>query len=165
MIGEITVEVFIQPLDQHTLPQAVILRNHIFPKLGKLEHDTLSASLTPLKYHVHKKLGIKQLEYWVAIHPGTREVVGLVGLYTQTDDNDGMIWLGWYCVDSDHRGLKIGKKLIGHAIEHAKEQKKKILHLYTTSGDEYATARELYHNIGFKHYKSKSSELYYRLIL
>ena len=158
-------EVFIQALDQHTLPQAVILRNDIFPKLGKLEHDTLSASLTPLKYHVHKNLGIKQLDYWIAIHSRTLEVVGLVGLYTQTDDDDGMIWLGWYCVDPDHRGFKIGKKLINHAIEYAKEQRKTYLHLYTTCDHQYAAAREQYHKIGFEHYKSKSSELYYRLNL
>lgn len=158
-------EIFIQPLDQHTLHQAVALRDQIFPKLGKLDRTTLCASLSPEKYHVHKKLGIKQLDYWVAIHSSTLEVVGLVGLYTQTDDDDGMVWLGWYCVDPNHRGFKIGKKLINHAIEYAKEQEKKDLHLYTTGGDEYATAREQYHKLGFKHYKSKASELYYRLNL
>lgn len=157
-------EVFIQPLEQYTLSHAIALRDQIFPQLSQHEYDTLSASIFPDKYGDHRKFGIKQLDYWVAIHPGTLEVVGLVGLYTQTDD-DEMVWLGWYCVDSYHRGLKIGKKLINHAIECAKEQKKKVLHLYTTGEDEYATAREQYHQIGFEHYKSISSELYYRLIL
>ncbi len=158
-------EVLIQPLDQHTLPPAITLRDQIFPNLGKYEYDTLLASLFPEKNSVHKKLAIKQLNYWVAIHPITLEVIGLVGLYTQVYEDDGMIWLGWYCVDPDYRGYGIGGKLIDYVIQYAKEQGKQTLHLYTTDDDEYTTAREQYIKLGFEYYKSKSPELYYSLNL
>lgn len=158
-------EVTIEPLEQHTLSHAITLRDQIFPQLPQHEYDTLSASLFPEKNSVHKKLAIKQLNYWVAIHPITLEVIGLVGLYTQVYEDDGMIWLGWYCVNPRYRGYKIGGRLMDFAIKSAKEQGKQTLHLYTTGDDEYSAAREQYQKLGFEYYKSKSTELYYSLNL
>ena len=158
-------EILIHPLDQHTLSHATALRDHIFPDLGKYEYDTLSASLFPEKYRVHKKLGINELNYWVASHPTTFEVIGLVGLYTQTGEDDGMIWLGWYCVDLQYRGHGIGSKLMGYVLKSSKEQGRQTLHLYTTDADEYTAARKQYLKLGFEQYKSTPLEVYYKLSL
>lgn len=158
-------EVTIEPLEQHTLSHAITLRDQIFPQLSQHEYNTLSASIFPEKYGVHKKLEINELNYWVATHPTTLEVIGLVGLYTQTDDDERMLWLGWYCVDPQYRGHKIGGKLMDYVIRYAKKQGKQTLHLYTTGDNEYSAAREQYRKLGFEHYRSKSTELYYKLDL
>jgi ribosomal protein S18 acetylase RimI-like enzyme len=158
-------DIQIHALNDSNLHQATTLRDSVFKGLDMYEQRTLRASLHPDKYIVYKKLGIDHLAYWVASNPQSSDVLGLVGLYTQVDDEDGMVWLGWYCVDPQYRGHKIGSKLLEFAITEAKLQNKQYLHLYTTADDEYATARKQYEKIGFKHYDTKSSELYYKLDL
>lgn len=111
-----------------------------------------------------QKLGIVDLDYWTAIESESQNIFGLIGLYTELDDPDS-IWLGWYCVDNNYRGYKIGSRLLAFAIDEAKRREKKSLHLYTTADEEYATARIQYEKIGFAHYKSVKKNLYYRLAL
>ena len=158
-------DIQIHPLSDCNLHQATTLRGSVFKWLDVYEQRTLRASLHPEKYLVYKKLGIDRLEYWVALSPVTDDILGLVGLYTQIQDDTDAIWLGWYCVDPQHRGHKIGSKLLEFAINKAKKRNKKFLHLYTTDDDEYATARKQYEKLGFEHYDTKSSEFYYKLDL
>lgn len=158
-------DIQIHPLNDSNLPQATTLRDSVFKVLDMYEQGTLRASLYPEKYLVYKKLGIDRLEYWVALSPVTDDILGLVGLYTQAEDHTDAIWLGWYCVDPQYRGHKIGSKLLEFAITEAKLRNKQYLHLYTTADDEFATARKQYEKIGFKHYDTRSSELYYKLDL
>lgn len=158
-------DIHILPLNESTLHATTVLRDTIFTGLNRVESETLRTSLSPENYHIRKKLGISELAYWTAIDPLTRNVVGLVGLYTENDDEDDTVWLGWYCVDSRYRGHKIGSKLLELAINEAKAQNKKYLNLYTTTDDDYATAREQYLKVGFEHYKSVKNNLYYQLPL
>ena len=156
-------DIVIKPLDAHTLSDAIVLRDQVFPNLSKSDHATLTMSINPQELYLYQKLGIKTLDYWIAVMD--EHIVGLVGLYTQREVNEDSVWLGWYCVDSQYRGHKIGSKLFNFAIDEAKNRHHKYLHLYTTADEEYAAAREQYHKIGFEQYKSKSSELYYKLHL
>ncbi|MDP3445520.1 MAG: GNAT family N-acetyltransferase [Ignavibacteria bacterium] len=158
-------DIHILPLNESTLHATTVLRDTIFTGLNRVESETLRTSLSPENYHIRKKLAISELAYWTAIDPLTQNVVGLVGLYTENDDEDDTVWLGWYCVDSRYRGHKIGSKLLELAINEAKAQNKKYLNLYTTTDDEYATACVQYEKIGFKHYKSEKKNLFYRLFL
>jgi ribosomal protein S18 acetylase RimI-like enzyme len=157
-------DIQIQPLHISTLNSVIALRDAVFPSLGNYEYDTLHASLNPSNYQVHKKLSITDLVYWTAIDTFAQNIAGLIGLYIELDDPDG-IWLGWYCVDNKYRGHKIGSKLLAFAINEAIKQNKKYLHLYTTADEEYATARIQYEKMGFVHYKSVKKNLYYRLPL
>lgn len=157
-------DIQIQPLYLSTLNSAIVLRDTVFPDLGKHEDKTLHASLNPSNYQVHQKLGISDLDYWTAIDSNSQNISGLVGLYTEHDDLDA-IWLGWYCVDPRYRGYKIGSRLLTFAIEEAKRRGKNTLHLYTTTDEEYATARMQYEKNGFVHYKTVKNDLYYRLSL
>lgn len=157
-------DIQIHPLHLSILNSALVLRDAVFPDLGKHEHETLHASLNPSNYQVHQKLGITDLVYWTAIDRNSQNISGLVGLYAECDDPNA-IWLGWYCVDPHYRGYKIGSRLLSFAIEEAKKRGKNALHLYTTADEEYATARLQYEKIGFKQYKKTKKVLYYRLPL
>lgn len=157
-------DIQIYPLDETMLHDATVLRDSVFKDLSDDEYETLALSLNP-SILVYERLGISQLHYWVAVDTISQKVVGLVGLYLESSDNEGEFWLGWYCVDSNYRGHKIGSKLLRFAIDLSKVVGMKYLHLYTTADDEYATARKQYEKIGFKNYDTKSSELYYKLDL
>ena len=154
----------IKRLSETSLDEATRLRDNVFTYLDKYEQETLDASLYADRFAVwYDEAGIEQLTYWVATDELMERVAGLVGLYTECGDNDDMIWLGWFCVDPEYRGQKIGEKLLEFAIEQAKEQGKKYLHLYTTDDPEYAVARTLYRKKGFVNYKVEGETLYYKL--
>jgi len=154
----------IKTLDERSLKAATQLRDSVFTHLEKYERETLRASLYADEYAKwHAKTGIMDLAYWVAVDDASEEVVGLVGLYTEEDDDEDMVWLGWFCVDPDYRGQKIGAMLLEFAINQAREQGKKHLYLYTTDDQEYTTARSLYEKKGFVNYKVEGETLYYKL--
>jgi GNAT superfamily N-acetyltransferase len=155
-------DIQIRPLDQITLHDATVLRDSVFKDLSDDEYETLALSLNP-SGPIYSRLGISQLHYWVAVDTLSQKVVGLVGLYLESSDNEGEFWLGWYCVDPNYRGHKVGSKLLKFAIDLSKVVGMKSLHLYTTADEEYAIARIQYEKIGFKQYKSQSSQLYYKL--
>jgi GNAT superfamily N-acetyltransferase len=157
-------DIQIYPLDEITLHDATVLRDSVFQDLSDDEYETLALSLNP-SGPIYSRLGICQLHYWVAIDTVSKKVVGLVGLYLENSDNEGEFWLGWYCVDPNYRGYKIGSKLLKFAIDLSKVVGMKSLHLYTTADEEYTTARIQYEKMGFKQYKSQSSQLYYKLCL
>lgn len=154
----------IKTLSETTLKEAIQLRDKVFTHLDKCERETLSASLYTDKFAAwYVENGIQQLTYWVAIDELTKKLVGLVGLYTEYGDNDDMIWLGWFCVDPDYRGQKLGAMLLEFAIDRAREHGKSFLHLYTTDEPEYSAARALYGKRGFVKYKVEDGVLYYKL--
>lgn len=139
----------IQPLDPTTLKSAITLRDSVFPGLNKTEYATLAASLSKNNSEVYKQLGIVTLNYWMAVD-NNQVILGLVGLYTESDDEANQIWLGWYCVEPSARGRGIGEFLLHYAIDIAKQRGYKELKLYTTMADEYSVARRLYERIGFR---------------
>lgn len=137
----------ITPLTHQLLDDTLRLRDAVFSGLSKAEHETLEASIHG-REDVRSKLGVADLDYWVAV--GENESVhGLIGLYTQTDDRDAAVWLGWFCVDASARGTGIGAALLEFAILEAKYKAFQELKLYTTTAEEYAAARRLYKKQGF----------------
>lgn len=154
----------ILPLSQHYLLSALRLRDTLFPRLGKAEYATLEASILN-QNAIKKSLGIDELYYWIALKD--EAVAGLVGLYTQSDDSGGQVWLGWYGVDVHCRGLGLGSALLDFAIKEASAFGFDILKLYTTNADEYATARALYTHKGFVDVtpSKKAKKRYYSLAL
>lgn len=155
-------DAIIKPLNHHTLSQAIVLRDQVFPLLSKYEHATLEVSISDDDQDVCQKIGIRELEYWTALMK--EDVAGLIGLYTELDDEDS-VWLGWYCVDPIYRGQKIGKKLLSYAIDEANKRGYTCLKLYTSKINEYAVARNQYEQIGFEKYRISGAEIYYRYLL
>lgn len=158
----------IQPLDQFTLLPATLLRDAIFTDMTVLEKETLSASIDPKKYEKwFPKIGVTKLEYWVHTDAISDSISGLIGLYNNLDDESDEIWLGWYCVNPELRGQGIGDKLLDFAINESRSRGKKVLNLYTTNEDKYASARRLYEKRGFIDVSKKKSNLtrFYRLTL
>jgi GNAT superfamily N-acetyltransferase len=147
-----------QPLCEKTLAGATILRDSVFGYLSESDAKTLEASIFLDKFaDWYKKAGIEQMSYWVSINTNDKSVSGLVGLYTETNSPIDEVWLGWYCVDSEHRGQGVGGKLLSFAIEQAKIMGKTKLRLYTTDSIEYEDAIKLYKKLGFKLYRKYKS--------
>lgn len=134
------------PLTEHYLQSALQLRDKLFTGLSKVEYATLEASVSD-QSNVKKRLGIDELYYWIALNDET--VVGLVGLYTQSNDFKNQVWLGWYGVDNNCRRLGLGGALLDFAIKEAYTLGFETLKLYTTNTYEYAMARKLYEQKGF----------------
>jgi GNAT superfamily N-acetyltransferase len=95
-----------------------------------------------------KSKGTTSLTYFVAIENG--QVIGTSGIYTLEKDDKEAAWLGWYCVDPDYRGKKIGAALFDIVIQKAKEKGKTFLRLYTSTHDNEAIANKIYDKKGFK---------------
>ena len=106
----------IKSLNEEYIEDAEALRDRVFPFLEPLEEETLRASLNPQKYIAwYEQSKIKNLKYWfIQDH---NDVIGIVGLYTENGDKKYKVWLGWFCVDQNYRGNKIGSKLLNFAIQ------------------------------------------------
>ena len=89
------------------------------------------------------------LNYWAAVNDNG-DVCGICGLYTYKKDEREAVWLGWFCVDPNHRGRGIGKKLIEFSIVEARKHNKKYFRLYTSTDPNEAAAQNLYEKYGFK---------------
>ena len=148
----------IKKLDFNTLHKATVLRDEIFPELGKTDKATLHASLDKENYQsIYEDGDINLLDYWIYLDI-QNDVVGIVGLYTQNSDTNDKVWLGWYGVKPSYRGKKIGSKLLDFATQKASEEGYKELHLYTTNDAVHQDAIALYLRRGFVKYK-KDKEL------
>lgn len=124
-------KIFIESLSEINFNESLTLRDKLFPNLNKLEQETLKASIDNSKIKILEELGITMIKYWIAKDTESNKVLGIVGLYSEIDDiND--VWLGWYGVSEDARGLGIGKELLKFAIKEANTINKNKLKLYTT---------------------------------
>jgi GNAT superfamily N-acetyltransferase len=91
---------------------------------------------------------VTMLEYWTAIED--EQVVGLTGIYTTEEDEKESSWLGWFCVDENHRRKGIGKALLNTVIDLAKQLGKKSFRLYTSTHADEDAAKEMYAKLGFQ---------------
>mgnify|MGYP001281250548 CR=1 FL=1 len=157
----------IEKLNSARLSDAIELRDCIFDELLPLEYETLEASLDTKKFSEwYAQAQMKTLDYWVALNE-VENLLGLIGLYTEQGDKKSKVWLGWFCVDSNYRGKKVGSRLLDFAIDTAKAAGFGELHLYTTYDNEYKQARFLYEKRGFVKYKElkKDGSVYFKLTL
>ena len=156
----------IENLSQKNLKSATVLRDKVFDDLGDDEKDTLIASLYPTKYKSYlQKHEIESLEYWVLQDVKHSKVVGLIGLYKEYEDES--LWVGWFCVAPDYRGLGLGRKLLDFVVQKAKTCRKNM-RLYTHNSQMYQKAIKTYKEYGFKPYtpefKIDKDELYMQKI-
>lgn len=162
----------IKPLCKETIAAATKLRDSVFECLSKGEIESLDASIKPNFYKKwYRKNKIDSLSYWVSIDKKDSAIVGIVGLYTETDSSADEIWLGWYCVDPKFRGCGIGSRLLSYAIDKAASINKQVIKLYTTDEQQHIDAIKLYERKGFRligkrRYKNtKVSKLWYELAI
>lgn len=142
----------IEPLSYNTLHQTILLRDTVFSNLSEDEKVLLEASLDPKKFHTSlENNSIESIQYWIIFDSFAQKTIGIVGLYYEVDF-PYIAWLGWFAVDKKYRKNKLGKKLLEFAIEKAKENSAKELHLYSWDSKEYAPAIELYKKYQFTFY-------------
>ena len=91
---------------------------------------------------------------WAAIDD-KGEVNGTTGLYLTTEDEKSAVWLSWFCVDPDKRGLGIGRMLIEFSINQAKALGKEYLRLYTSDDPSEVAAQVLYEKYGLSVFKEE----------
>lgn len=137
---------YIERLSIATLEPATHLRDQVFPGMSNSRDGrSLAASLFPDKYaQWFSTSGITHLNYWVAIDEATTQVIGLTGLYCESEDEKEAEWLGWFCVAPQFRGKGIGKELLEFTINQAKAKAKRYLRLYTWEHPSSEVARRLY---------------------
>lgn len=134
------------PLSKKYYKKASKLVNSVFLDEDYSPSKELKASLSKKnlkKFQKHYYNELLNLKYYIAVD-AYNSVLGVIGLYTLKNDSKDNIWLGWYCVSPEHRGNKIGKKLLEFAIEEAKRQGKNYLSLYTSTDDNEALAQKIY---------------------
>ncbi|WP_028559943.1 GNAT family N-acetyltransferase [Paenibacillus pinihumi] len=105
----------------------------------------LEASLDPgmlRKYQAVVDASIRSFQYYIAVNG--EDVLGIIGLYEMEEDYQQNDWVGWYCVDEQYRGQKVGIRLLEHVIEKARERGKANLCLYTSNHAREAKAQILY---------------------
>jgi len=144
----------VEPLSPMTLKAAENLRDKVFKNdIEEIEKNLLLASLDPIKYKkVYEENEVLSLSYWVAKDKISKQVIGLTGIYTEVEDDDGDCWLGWFCIDDRYRGKGFGKKLLEFSIQQAQKMEKKYLHVYTYNIKKYKKAINIYKEHDFVGY-------------
>lgn len=142
----------IQPLTLRELDEATALARRVFPYADPGISFTAalapsSGSLAALREDDPRDP--KNMRYWVARDPETREIIGTTGLYTYPDD-PGAVWLGWFSVDPACRGRGIGSQLLDLSIELARQSGATHLRLYTSDHPNEAAAQFLYEKKGLR---------------
>jgi ribosomal protein S18 acetylase RimI-like enzyme/5-methylcytosine-specific restriction endonuclease McrA len=155
----------VKPLDSSFLQSAIELREQVFGKLDVSDYESLNASIQPEIYtQWYLDNRIKHLGYWIAVDTDSKQLSGLIGLYTE-DLLDDIAWLGWFCVAPGCRKQNIGSTLLDYVIDQAIKGEKTHLHLYTSNDNEFEVARQLYSKRGFTDYKIQDGNRYYKLTL
>ncbi len=164
----------IQELSKENIKKAINVVNKVFPKQSPLEKASLGFKASLSRTNIFYKLALKavkvtDLSYWVAMDLATGKVLGTTGLYTRKKDEDEAYWVGWFCVDPEARGRKIGSGLLDFTIEKAREEGKRFLRLYTSNDPNELLSHKLYEKRGFSKIgeepKGKLKIIYYELKL
>ena len=122
----------IKPLEKESLADAIALGQRVFDKDDPARIAFwLENSLNPDKEAVLKEQGATYIQFWIAEE--NNRVVGGVGYYVRHEDIDEAAWLGWFFVDPQYRGKKIGLQLLETVINAVKKTGKPYLRVYFTS--------------------------------
>ncbi|RJQ35071.1 GNAT family N-acetyltransferase [Candidatus Parcubacteria bacterium] len=144
------ISVDLAPLTPERLDEALSLARVIFPDIGSSEEPpdiVFPASLEPGKYREQlERFSIDKLNYWLAQENG--KSVGIMGLYSRTEDPNDTAWVGWYGVTPEARGRGVGGKIFQETIDKARTEGVKELKLYTTDEDD-PVAHTLFEKFGF----------------
>lgn len=82
-------------------------------------------------------------------------MVGAIGIVAHTSDT---AQLRWFLLHPDYRGLGLGKRLVNEALQFCNE--KGYQHVFLETTDDQQQAIRMYEKVGFKHTKSRNSEMW-----
>lgn len=137
----------IQPLTKESLAEAQVLAAKLFPWEDE-HHDALAAAADPSQATGFlASRGLLGVRAWCVVEGG--RVVGLASLY-QYRNAPEEVWLAWFGLSPEVRGLGLGSQLLDHTVALARVEQKSIFRLWTTIEEEYATALQLYARRGFR---------------
>ena len=87
---------------------------------------------------------------FVAIVEATGEIAGVGGWYPDKYNWPGILWLNWLYVQVAFRGQGVGKMLLQHVIDGARQLDTRKLYIDTSSDPGYGKAVQLYEGFGFR---------------
>lgn len=104
-----------------------------------------------------KKIVDKAISY---VYYDNNKIIGLLIMYAN-DKKDNISHISFLCVDRDYRGKHMATKLVGKAIETAKNNKMKYVELYTHIDN--IIPQKIYEKLGFYKIESfKKDNIHYR---
>jgi GNAT superfamily N-acetyltransferase len=141
--------IIIKPLEKKYLADTIQLGQQVFSNDDPARIAFwLEDSLNLDKEAALKSLGATYLQFWIAVD--NDRVVGGIGYYVQLEDIDEAVWVGWFFVDPEYRGKKIGFQLLETVIGAVKKTEKRYLRVYSSSHDSLEKrAQQLYERRGF----------------
>lgn len=145
--------IIIEPLTEKTLLAAIQLGQQVFIN-DDPERITsaLTKSLQPDQKEFLKNHGYANIQYWIVRE--NDQLMGAVGYYLMSEDADEAAWLGWFYVDPEFRGKRIGVQLLETVIDAVKKTGRRYLRLYSSSDDPLEKrAHSLYAQYGFKPFR------------
>lgn len=95
----------------------------------------------------------KDVRYWkyYYVRNDKGEIVAITGLYNEKyKHSKDEVWLGWFGVIPECRGMGIGREVLEWSIKEAKQLGYKKLKLWTTTYPDEVNAQELYEKAGLK---------------
>ena len=154
-------KVSIQELNGDLIPKAKKLVDSIFPHQSfdeRISFFVYKHRANPLVRLATKLYGgMEVFKKWVAIDENG-DICGTTGVYSERRDSHEALWLSWFCVAPNKRGMGIGKQLIEFSIDVARNHGVKYLRLYTSDDPIEMDAQILYEKYDFKkiHIEQKS---------
>lgn len=149
-------ELVYEPLSKENIEECIALLHSVFPE-DALSKDNPGKALRASVYQEDNK------EFWEKYHCKTLEyllvrdtashLVGMTGFYTNTNEPDDVVWLGWFFVAPEYRGKGLGRKILEWSISEARSRGYRLFRLYTSDDPNEAAAQPLYEKLGFKKYK------------
>ncbi len=76
-------------------------------------------------------------------------IQGIVGLHQYVWGPAENVWLAWFAIDPNHRGMGLGKRLLDYIIDRATKLGYAKLYIETYSTPEFTAARAFYQAKGF----------------
>jgi ribosomal protein S18 acetylase RimI-like enzyme len=145
----------IEPLTRERLPETVRLLKRGFPWQEYLPLGQISLIFYWLKQRYRLGglsflLGVEETRFWVAVSSRSLDVVGVIGLYSESRDAGEAYWLDWFCVDPDTRRQGTGSKLLEFCIEESIRAGKRYLRVITSTDPNEKAAAALYERYGIR---------------
>jgi len=155
----------IEPLKIETLSKAKKLRDTVFGDTKEEEKFTLDAAVNKESFKgVYEDNAVNYMKYWVAKNRDDI-VIGLIGIYTEPEDDEKSCSLGWFCIDEAYRGLGYGKELLEYAEMEAALLGMEYMHLYIEDTEKFKSTMELYKSKGFIEYVPIRNQAKYDIYL
>lgn len=97
--------------------------------------------------------GVKDITAFDVCLDDSGKVIGTTGLYRYRKDAAEALWVAWFCVAPEARGMGVGQQLINHTVQLAIKNGYRKLRLYTSTDPNEEAAQRLYEKNGFQEVK------------